>query len=471
MSKCARPDCLVIAKSSCSGCEKEQYCGSSCQKLDWKAHKSLCPILKKLSKNLQPFHEVIRINHEILSSKKGEDVRILEHLLSYLEYQFGEQVAGIDYRERGDGERISNWNVEIEILHNTYTRLAKLYSQNDSLILVRRDEMSLPHSERSLSLLNRWLIQLDLDASNRIDTHNDHQINFLLLQLVHIEQNMAAVTANRYQWDIAEGHCRRCLAYSKRYRLKGDFKTDLIFLALKTYCSIWVMQKNYSSAIPFAEEAYNLVVMAYDCVHPQVQEAAGILIDILISKGDLYDAERYGQLIYGNLRDKKNRRGQESEEVAKGAYNLAKMIYRQKGDLVKAEELARESFGIRTKIYGSDDQIVSLSCDLLADILGAQGKFGDETRGLYERSLAFSIRNDRPDGFNTAGGNYNVGCFYHKLANIQHTVISKREQLLLAKSYFVEALRIRLKILGPTHPYTANVSSCLTTVLRELSQI
>ncbi len=114
----------------------------------------MCPILKQLSTQLQPFYEVIRIKDEVLTSKKGKNCRVLKHLLSYLEYQFGEQVAGIDYRERGDGERISNWNVEIEILHNTYTRLAKLYSQNDSLILVRRDEMSLPHSERSLSLLN-----------------------------------------------------------------------------------------------------------------------------------------------------------------------------------------------------------------------------------------------------------------------------------------------------------------------------
>jgi hypothetical protein len=83
MSKCTRPDCLAKANTSCSVCGKEQYCGSSCQKLDWKAHKSMCPILKKLSTKPLPFDEVIRIKNEIVVSKKGNNVRILEHLLLY----------------------------------------------------------------------------------------------------------------------------------------------------------------------------------------------------------------------------------------------------------------------------------------------------------------------------------------------------------------------------------------------------
>jgi hypothetical protein len=100
MSICARPDCLAKANSSCSVCEREQYCSSSCLELDWKIHKSMCPILKKLSTMLQPFHEVIRISDEVIVSKKENICRVLEHLLSYLDYQFGKKVAGMDYRER-----------------------------------------------------------------------------------------------------------------------------------------------------------------------------------------------------------------------------------------------------------------------------------------------------------------------------------------------------------------------------------
>jgi flagellar hook assembly protein FlgD len=91
--------------------------------------------------------------------------------------------------------------------------------------------------------------------------------------------------------------------------------------------------------VGFAEKAYNLVVEAYD----PVQKAAGVLIEVLITKGDLFETERYDQVTYGNLRDKKNGIDQESEVVAEGAYNLVSVIYQQKGDLIKAEELARES--------------------------------------------------------------------------------------------------------------------------------
>ena len=122
-------------------------------------------------------------------------------------------------------------------------------------------------------------------------------------------------------------------------------------------------------------------------------------------------------------------------------------------------------------MHGSNHSGINTSCDLLARILLSQGKFGDETRGLYERCLAISIRNEGPDGFNTATGNFNIGGFYYRLTSIQPTDDLKRKQLLLAKSHFVEALRIQSRILGPTHPGTIKVSSGLTTVLSELSLI
>jgi hypothetical protein len=291
-----------------------------------------------------PYREVTRLIIETSQSKKGNDCRVLEHLLSFAEHQFGKGIKGKDYRERDGGERISNWKVVTDFLYEIIQRLIQLYKQDNSLSDLNLDNIIVPHLERTLSLLNPWVANLDLDSSEGIITLSKEQQDDLLGQLNSTEQNMAIITMNRRQFDLAEGHCQRSLAHSRRYGLDGDEKKiTVVYQALSTYCSLREGQDNYSDAVTFAEECYNLVVEAYDPAHPQVQEAAGLLISILISKGDLFDAERYAQVTYGNLRDKKNGIDQESEAVATGAYNLADVIYQQDGDLIKAEEFVRIS--------------------------------------------------------------------------------------------------------------------------------
>jgi hypothetical protein len=139
--------------------------------------------------------------------------------------------------------------------------------------------------------------------------------------------------------------------------------------------------------------------------------------------------------------------------------------------LLKAEEIARESLRIRTLINDSKNNAVELSCDLLARILSAQGKLADETKGLYERSLAISIRKIGPDGEYAAFGNKNIGEFHQKLARNQSTVDAKRTHLLLVKSHHEEAQRIYSKIHGLTHPSTVDAASRMTSTLIALSQL
>jgi hypothetical protein len=338
--------------------------------------------------------------------------------------------------------------------------------------------MCFPFLERSLSLLNPWLVQLDLDASNQIDSRNDRQmnhiseaLNYVLEKLFFTEQNMASVTIGRLEFDAAEGHCQRCLAISRRYGLEGEDKTTDIFTALVSYSNLREIQGDSSGAVAFAEEAYNLVVEAYDPVHPQVQQAAGILIRTLIWKGDLFDAERYAQVTYGNLRDKKNGMDQEGDEMATGAFNLASVILHQNGDLIRAEVLARESLRIRSLINDDNDQRVGGDCNLLANVLRVQGQLGDETRRLYERYLAISIRGEGPDGRNTATGHNSLGSFSLQIAREVTTVSLKQTQLLLAKSHYEETLRISSKIYGHTHSETDRVISQLSVISIELAKI
>jgi hypothetical protein len=179
---------------------------------------------------------VTQLINEIFESKKGNDCRVLEHLLSFAEHQFGKGVPGKHYRERGDGERISNWIVDIEILHDIIQRLSNHYMHDYSLSTIIRDDMRFPYLERSLSVLNPWVTNVDSDASNAIDSLNEDQINISVEQLYFMEQNMAAIAMHRRQFGLAEGHCQRCLDYSRRYGLEGEEKITMIFGALKVCC-------------------------------------------------------------------------------------------------------------------------------------------------------------------------------------------------------------------------------------------
>jgi hypothetical protein len=271
MSSCARPGCRASAKSSCSGCAIEQYCGSDCQKLDWKSHKSLCSILKRLSRKRQPFDEVVLIIAETLASEKGfKNIRVLKHLLLYADCHFGKKITGLDYRERDD-QRISNWDVDFGIL-KIHRKIVDVYGEDTVTSMSLITEKRLPHLEISIEILRPWLLKLDqFDSSDKNKRLNDHQIFDVLYLSFRVEHGMAVDTMLNNQYDLTEGHCRRCLDYSKRLGKEGELKTTSIFQALSMNSSFRQNQGRYSEAVSFAEEGYNLVVIAYDPVHPQVQ--------------------------------------------------------------------------------------------------------------------------------------------------------------------------------------------------------
>jgi hypothetical protein len=102
-------------------------------------------ILKKFY--LQPFKKILKIVNEVISSDKGENIRVLEHLLSYAEYQFGKEVTGMDYRERGNGECISNWCVDVIAMNGIICAFADSCQKNSaSFFNYVWDESSVPRT-------------------------------------------------------------------------------------------------------------------------------------------------------------------------------------------------------------------------------------------------------------------------------------------------------------------------------------
>jgi hypothetical protein len=63
----------------------------------------------------------------------------------------------------------------------------------------------------------------------------------------------------------------------------------------------------------------------------------------VLFKGDLCNAELYAQMKLDSLKDPRNGLDQQSEAVARGYYDLASVIKEQRGDMVEAEKLIRES--------------------------------------------------------------------------------------------------------------------------------
>lgn len=428
----------------------------------------MCPILKKLSNKLSS-QAAIQVVNEIKDvAKKIKDLRILEHLL-YSKHHFGSLVIGTIYHEKEDGERLSDWTLDVTILHNINIGCAAIHTQNKSISNLIRDVKVRPHFEASIGILSAWLIHLEADSSDRNGSLNNDRINLLLSELYHLEQEMSALLTGNVEFDLAEEHCNRCLTYSRKYGMEGEKKTTMIFTSLRSFIDLRRRQGDFSQAVTLSEEAYNLVVEAYNPAHPEVQEAAASLINSLICKDDLEKAEGYAEITYGNLRDKKNGIDQESECVAKGAYNFADILHRLEKNLIKAEGLVRESIRIRFRLFGSGHSLEGLGCILLARILRLQQKLGDETKDQLERSLAVFMRNEGIDGANTACSNNNIAEFYYQLATVQTTLDGKRTQLLLAKKYFDEGIRIQTKLFDPTHPNTLAAKIFLSRVVKDLS--
>jgi hypothetical protein len=229
----------------------------------------------------------------------------------------------------------------------------------------------------------------------------------------------------------------------------------------------------------FVEEAYNIVAIAYNPVHPKVQHAADVLIECLNHMGEFYDCERFAQATLDSLIDPANGLNQESAEVAKGYYALANAISIQWShdktgvDMGKAELLARESYRINGLIKPINTQSSGASADCLGCILMKQGKLGHETQKLLDFAIACAIKNYGKDGKNTALVYSHLGMFYNNVARADNDVniTIQKDSLRQSKSAYEESVRISAKLFGNNHPETRETSNSLMFVSEALSMV
>jgi tetratricopeptide (TPR) repeat protein len=435
--------------------------------------------LKKFSHQLQPYLEALRVIEEVHKERPTQmnlDAIVLNHMVSFAEHQYGDRVPGKAYRERAMGngsiERLDNFFVEIEIFCSIYYAFISLYQEDESLSQINIHNLILPYLEKILGLLRLWSTNIDLMPTS--DNLDKDRIKQVLNMSSQVENDIGSIHIRRNQFDQAESHFQRALTFARLYEGNEEDKADLLCEVLREYISLRASQGIYTDAVIFAEEAYNSAAVAYHPVHPKVQKAAGTLVECLVHTGDrvsLYNGERFAQATLDSLKDPANGLDQGSEALAKGHYDLANVISKQKGDLVKAAMLARESLRIRSQLYCHDHLNIALNCNLLADILQDQNKQNSETKELYERSLAITIKHSGPDAKNAAITNHNLGFYHHALAEIQENIEIKEMYLFEAYHNYTEALRIYTIVLGPDNSRTLQTSSMISMVQCKICEI
>jgi hypothetical protein len=131
-------------------------------------------------------------------------IRVFGHLISYAEHQFGDRIPGKSYRERGDGDRIDNWKVEIEILIPIYCNLLDVYSTDESLSMIDSGNLRFPYLEKMLDLLRLWSLKLDSNSTSQIDNLDKDQMNIVLLLLATTERNIGIILRQRNEFELAE---------------------------------------------------------------------------------------------------------------------------------------------------------------------------------------------------------------------------------------------------------------------------
>jgi hypothetical protein len=346
--------------------------------------------LKKLSNQLQPFSKVVQVIKKIIVVPKSiSKIRIQHHVFSYALHQFGFRIEGTAYRERENGERISNFDVEMTNLIPLHRSFTEIHIGDRSLNTVHYDNLILAHHESILDILRPWSISLDSG-----DDLDRDQKNLVLQLSANAERNISDAQRDRNQFVLAEDHLDRAYSYARRYEGEGEEKTSMLLNILNGRSALRSIQGDLAGAVNFAEEGYHCAFIAYNPVHSEVQKAADLLIQSLSRANNLDKAEMIAQLTLENLRDSANNVDQESEKVANGYLNLGRTVYELNVDQPKAEMLVRESLRIRLKVYDNNHLLVGHSLSLLVRILLAQGKIEEETERLLERNLANAVRNE-----------------------------------------------------------------------------
>jgi tetratricopeptide (TPR) repeat protein len=477
--QCAKPGCDKVGTQGCSACVKEYYCTAECQKSDWKTHKLICRLIKLMPDSRVPFKEVFGTVQEIVNdtsreiceariAKLGMEryIKLLYHTEKFAEKQFGKKIAGTDsyMRENGFGDRIMNWNCEIDCLLKIYTLLAQYNFSNDMLAIY--------YYQKALALLEPWRVQIGLYERDRIDKVLTQEVIYdLFSKLSGLEFNLSVTMGHILDWARSKHHIEKSIMHSKKMK-DGKEKVEQLYKSFSSLANTYYTMNNLTESKAYREEAYMCVSEMYNPEHPLVLEAGGHLITILGRTGDFYDAERFARICYEGLT--RHPLNPDSCEAAKAAGDLSEAsinMIEAKGpesaDIIEAEMLARKAVRIMKELKGCGSLEFLNAFNSLSKVIMLKKDFSDESKSLLEENLSDSIRCQGIDGRNTGHANSHLGFFYMKFS-ITLSCNDARRHLELSEPYMCETVRIFIINYGKDHLNTLQARKNLSLVYRLL---
>jgi hypothetical protein len=126
-------------------------------------------------------------------------VRMIQHTAKFAEFQSGKRIPGEAAYKRDNGSSIYNWDVDIRVLYEIYSKLGDHSLKKDAC-----QKSIILYFKKVLAVLEPWRIQIDANAAERIDYLDEEKIDDLLGKLSWTEDRLGQSYGKIENWDMQQ---------------------------------------------------------------------------------------------------------------------------------------------------------------------------------------------------------------------------------------------------------------------------
>jgi tetratricopeptide (TPR) repeat protein len=363
-------------------------------------------------------------------------IKMMKRALLIAEHQYGDRSAGETFRKRKDGTVVKDW---------------PLFDVREMIVYIYINQFDVTSLDIALAYATETRAELEMRRNNHDDPDKFFQFMFA------VDSQLGDIHKKKMQFDKCLHHVQEALVAARYF---GPTYSKSLYHALSNLANTHVVLKTGDGA-NFAEEAYNLASEEFGPEHPEVHEAATILINIYQDTGNFVDAERFARINYESLNDPNNNVDRESDLFALGKNQVARLWLltppnqRIGGEQAaeEAETLSREACAIfeGLEMNGANDPMSSqlgLTLTTLAEIMMVRDKVTPEVEGILHRALTLSqdCRRGVVPKVKSSYDRYHhlliLGRFYVQLAATMPIGMEKALELKKALGAYEESARI-----------------------------